>query len=253
MTIFDKYGVLKSVGVFILYALYFFLIRKSLFFLLDKGYLDEFPDLFFDNIDLIAYLPLIILILILSKKYKVKVDGNRGFFTIILIAVLFRVAEDPLIQFNSIKEGVKILEVSSSLKTAGMSSFLLLVLAIPFVEEYFFRKVMINLMNKTLYGVILSSILFTLVHIFTKTDILYLVGIFLLGVIAGWVYIKYGFLHCFLLHSTYNLIYFALAYSFTGFYYHTLTFLAFDIWYWLIVGLSLSILIYLIGNKTTAP
>jgi membrane protease YdiL (CAAX protease family) len=76
-----------------------------------------------------------------------------------------------------------------SFAQTGVSSFLMLVIAAPVLEEIIFRGVMLDgLLRRTtpLKAIVLSSFLFGLVHM---NPWQFVVG-FLVGVFAGWVYLK---------------------------------------------------------------
>jgi membrane protease YdiL (CAAX protease family) len=76
-----------------------------------------------------------------------------------------------------------------SFAQTGVSSFLMLVIAAPVLEEIIFRGVMLDgLLRRTtpLKAIVLSSILFGFVHM---NPWQFVVG-FLVGVFAGWVYLK---------------------------------------------------------------
>ncbi|WP_426276332.1 CPBP family intramembrane glutamic endopeptidase [Chryseobacterium sp. S-02] len=122
------------------------------------------------------------------------------------------------------------------------------VLIVPFTEELLFRKMALSYFNSSLvFGLLFSSILFALIHIdvnvnFNLLTISKLLIMFLLGIFTGLVYLRYGFTYSFILHATYNFIWYLLNMYRIG-YSKLLVDLNFDYRYWLIFGSCLIMLI----------
>lgn len=246
-------NILKSFGIFALYVIYFYLAHKILFFFTERGSLDSFHDTFFELIDFVIYIPIIIISLVYLYRYNRLKDNFKIDYRILFIpvlALLFRIVEDPIVQIDSIRNGFE-----SNIKNIEKTSFsdlkfkfILIILIIPFTEELVFRKTIINYFNKPVLALFISSFLFTIIHGHNKIEIGYLTIIFLFGLILGVIYIKWGLLYSFVFHATYNLMFFFLRYYFSGDYYDVLKRMNFGFSYWLIFGLALLIMIIIFNN-----
>lgn len=241
-------NILKSFGIFALYIIYFYLAHKILFFFTERGILDKFHDTFFELIDFVIYIPIIIISLIYLNRYNKLKNNFKIDYRILFIpvlALLFRIIEDPIVQIGSILNGFEsnIEDVEKTSFSDLKFKFILIIIVIPFTEELIFRKIVINFFNKPFLALFVSSFLFTIIHVYNKIEIGYLTNIFLFGLILGVIYIKWGLLYSFVFHLVYNLIFFFLRYYFSGDYYDILKKMNFGFSYWLIFGLALLVMV----------
>lgn len=91
--------------------------------------------------------------------------------------------------------------------------FLISIIIIPIIEEVVFRGLILNRLiqeksKKALFSIVLSSILFALIHDFEIASLMISFG---LGIIIGYIYVfTKNLFYCFIFHICYNLIWFIL-------------------------------------------
>lgn len=240
---------IKTITLFLFYISFFYLSKALLFYLLNNGYLDFLPNLFFDILDIILYSTLIIIFLSFLRKNNVDILIFREhnycyFFLALILGALFRVIEDPF--FNP--QYIDNVNINSNYKISYilMINIVSIVIIGPFLEELVFRKMMLSYLGKNFVGLLLSSGLFALIHSFNGFDTIKVISSFLFGIILGLIYLKNGLFYSLLSHSFYNIIFFMLNYHYNELYRKFLLKLNFGVYYWLIVGLSLTLMLSLL-------
>jgi membrane protease YdiL (CAAX protease family) len=239
----------KAFIIFLLYVFIFLLIKKLLFFLLEKGILDSFPEIFFETIDISTYLFVFILFFLifkpnlrLDKQKKLKI---KDLLVILLIIIAFRIIEDPLQNIDSIINGknLELIQGDTFKLNNPFYTLFLLVFITPLLEEFVFRKIMLGLLGGQLFSIIFSSILFSIIHLLAGFDLVIFLKTFSLGMIMSVLFLRKGFIAAFSGHAFYNLIYFVI--NFYGYKEYTLfiNHFNFNWFYWLIVLFSIISLI----------
>lgn len=161
-------------------------------------------------IDLLTYSTasvLIVIFLLLTKKKpkptnKVKISFKYLANTVLLIFAIY-ILFDPLFSRNLNTD-------NNSTILTGLINFLIFVIIPPLNEELIFRKSILRMFEarkKDVYiGILISSILFTLAHIdfYFEQNYKYLLTIFILGLIFGIIYFKYGLIYSIISHSLYS-------------------------------------------------
>lgn len=184
------------------------------------------------------------------SKISIKLIG-----IIILLGILFTIIKDPIINFYYIFDSYDIpiiLENRSfvlEIEIAYLSYFILLA---PIVEELFFRGFILtkiyNFNRQPIIPILYSSLLFSLIHFNPFNTLNFgftLMLAFLLGLCLGSIYVlTKNILYPILFHCICNLIVYARG-VFEKEYLEVISFFNFNYQYWTLVGISISLIIYL--------
>ncbi len=230
-----------------------------IFSLLIKNYdvLLEIREDYFLLVDTIIYA---FFILLFSFKYKnnfsvrgIKIDFEKTLL-VLLIATLYRVVEDPCFRLNIIFdiEDIKhpLGEVFKT-STEAIIVFLNVVVLSAIFEETLFRKIILTYFKKNnlIFGAILSSVLFTSIHInFSNVDFVKIVPIFLFGITAAIIYLRYGLKYSIVYHAGYNTLWFVISLN-NQMYWNVLSYLDFGYIYWGFIFASVIVLLLLLYNQ----
>lgn len=245
---------LKSFAVFLLFFVYAFLYEKLLLYIVNKGMLVDFNNEYATLFDIVFYIPFIIYIgfAFFGKRNKLDkgVNLHKDIFLILILAISFRIIENPITYFKFIETGKEI-----TLPKNGNSSFistflffLNFVIVVPIVEEFFFRKINLSFFSgNKIFAILYCSLLFSVYHLdfnnISFTPKLFL--IFLSGIICSVIYLKYGLLYSIFFHSFYNLTLMLLKLN-NNQYIALLNELNFNYLYWLIIFLGLGIFVWVL-------
>ena len=174
-----------------------------------------------------------------DSKLLFKKVSSIGILKVILIAILFSLSIDPLLNINILlgfSDYPAILGSSDNYLTLiNVINYLIL---IPIIEEIVFRNFILRKLFETkgaLFSVIYSTFLFSLVHInFLNFDSALYFGSILSGLLFGIIYIEYGLYGSIISHVIINFLWLFLA-NFNNLYWDTIKTLNFGIYYWLII------------------
>lgn len=252
-------SILKSIIVLIIYYSFVFLFEKLFIFILTKDAFLEIDTVYYLLTETLVFIIFIIISLLFIKKTvftsskKVSIK-YKPIIIIIVVAIVLRIFEDPILRINYIINGLEIAEIGD-FKLGKLSELLVIgintVLFASIFEELFFRKIIMSFFNsKDMFlGILISTILFTLIHIdFHSIDVSKIITIFIFGFISCIIYIRFGLFYSILFHSSYNLIWFFIKIGLIR-YWFVLKVLDFSYIYWtLIIISSLGIIFFL--NKS---
>jgi membrane protease YdiL (CAAX protease family) len=247
-------GVLYSVIAIITYYLIISGFSSLFEFIFTTEKFSEINDSYLLFIDSIIYLVFICLAIIFIKKFK-KVNINTSkitlnfIFKLLFFVLVFRLMEDPLLNINIIlgREAIPVNESQNPTTIIEMISTISgIVLLGPIFEELFFRKIILNFFE-TKYlsvGIIVSSLLFALIHLNTSSlNYISVLLSFVFGIIACLIYLKKGLFYTILFHIAYNFLWVVLK-EFRFEYWSILKKLDFGIIYWVLVILSFGVVFY---------
>ena len=248
-----KMAYIKSLLILIALLIYSFFYEKLLLYFVNNGVFSKISSEYFNLADTIFYLPIIFCAIFFFKDIRINEKVNIGYFVMIcLIAFLFKVIENPIVNINSILEHKRIIIPDNTDDKYDVFPFILsffnVVLLTSLSEEFLFRKLILSFFNKKniFIGCIFSSILFSAYHFsfenITSTKPLI---IFFLGLILSLIFVKYGLFYSILLHSCYNFLWLLIDINKMG-YAKLLNNSNFSYSYWCIIGLSLIIFFYLL-------
>jgi len=247
----------------VLLVIVYYAILNGLTLLLFHSIKTDFFDTIF-KIHLIELLPVVITMTLVFFFYKKSVgtkrfNVNAKYLIIALIfAFLIRLFNDPIYRFLELFDYKEIPSniPNSSFIISDQSLFVLkVIILIPILEEVFFRGVLLHLLkNKiksNIIGVLISSILFALIHI-TPVSIKYttIITAFTFGIVASIIYLKYGLLYAIALHMIHNLLWLIIREN-RLFYFDMLREMNFGVLYWGIVLTSLLLMIYIFKKQAT--
>lgn len=249
---------IKSVifSIFNLIAIYIILILLEglLLFLLDGYFLfEEIHFSFFQCVYKLIITLTIIFLYSKNEKLKILSDSKSVNYTdvllIFILALFLRIAVDPIFRSEEILNGLpSSLDKEYPNPVLDLNSafiFINVVLLIPIFEELFFRAFLLQKLLlsgiKSEYSILISSILFGLIHIESNQIIIGTI----LGLITGIVFLKKGIIGSVLLHLVYNFIWFLLDH-FRNSYWTLIELLDFGFFYWLIFLIALITLFLII-------
>lgn len=202
--------------------------------------------------DTVIYSVLILLVTVVIKKTANNIPNFKNVFSfksllaIILLGLIIRLFEDPFLRMDIVLRNedfpvIEDLQLSGFLGKA--ITFFNVVLLAPVFEELVFRKLILNFfkIQNLFLGIILSSLLFALIHIKSLDYINYtsIILAFIFGVIACVIYLRYGLTYSIIFHVIYNLIWFVFK-EYKQEYWNTLKELNFGFIYWLIFSFATS-------------
>ena len=189
---------------------------------------------------------------IYSNILKFKNIRLYHFLILISIAIFYRVSIDPLYRIKLIfnQENYPNLTIINYSYIKLTFTVLNVIILVPILEELIFRraiiKLLINKRENIYFAIILSSFLFSLIHInFLDINFISIINSFLFGIVLAIIYIKLGLKYSILLHVFSNLIWFLLSIN-THYYWELIRELNFDYKYWLICFISSGVLIVLL-------
>ncbi|PKF73279.1 CPBP family intramembrane glutamic endopeptidase [Chryseobacterium sp. PMSZPI] len=249
------YSYIKTIVLFLFYLTYSKIYEYLLIWFSNKGILATIDRGYLYFADTIFCIPIIILYFIFFQKQTKPLLNGVNYKILILItllAICFKTVENPITNINYIitNKTIKILDNPIDWSTFDLVLlFFNTVLIVPFTEELLFRRIALSYFSNSdlMPGLILSSILFALIHVDANINLLTSykpIIMFFLGIITGLVYFKYGFIYSFIFHSTYNLLW-CLLHLYRAEYLKILMNLNFGSIYWLIIFFSLGGLILL--------
>ena len=246
--------VIYSIFAVALYLCTLFTISYIFKFAISRFDFSNINDLWIEFIEPSVYLTFILVLLLVNvRKEGFLIKKNISLKTVVivlLLAISYRVFEDPIFRINLIFEGFdkpEIFASANSLMVNLIRAVNIIILASVF-EELLFRKTILNLFKKegVRFGILFSSFLFAIIHIknpyFSYST---LITAFIFSIIASMIYMKYNLLYSILFHIFYNSIWYALKLN-SELYWTTLEYLNFDYRYWIIYGLGTSFFVLLI-------
>lgn len=173
-------------------------------------------------------------------KFKSK-ESWKAFVIVPLIALLYRVFEDPLLRMELLCGDSESMMRHDNLYHWDdiIILFLEYSLLSSLLEELVFRRVVIGIFLKDFFisAIVISSLLFVLKHwVFAADDldIAELITVFTFSIIASLLYVKGNLLLAIVFHSTYNLLWLILRVK-HNFYSELIEYLDFNVTYWLAI------------------
>lgn len=203
-------------------------------------------------IDFLTYLTVLIFIIIflLLTRNKTKSTFKPEFFlkylamTILLVFTIYIIL-GPLLSRN-------ISANNSSTVLIGFIKFLILVIIPPLNEELIFRRAILRMFEAgkgdVFIGILFSSILFTLVHadLYFEQNYKYLLTIFILGLLFGIIYYRFGLIYSIISHSLYS--FFIFLYTDVYVNVNILSYIDNNVLSWIIYSLICITFIYIIAR-----
>lgn len=217
----------------------------------------------------VIYIVLITISLVYLKGQNKTVFTERSkislnkVLVIFLIALLYRVFEDPFLRNEVIYGTQKIPDASGG----SLDPLQIVMVSLNFVllssvlEELVFRRIALGyfFLNNIALGVFVTSTFFTVKHISLSgslnVDYIQLLGVFIFSLVSSFCYLYHGgLLYAILFHFFYNLIWLFIG-VYKNVYWKVLTALDFRAAYWVFVfasGLLLCILLITRSSKITS-
>ncbi|KIX19630.1 hypothetical protein SY27_17580 [Flavobacterium sp. 316] len=244
---------LKCITITFIYYLLTSGLSILLYLTLGRYLFFEYPN-YLDIIETIVYVIILIIIFFFLKKttktsLSKDVEKNsliKIISIIFTIAIIYRIIIDPLYRINIITGQSSYPTITEQFipTSKKIITFLNFVILIPIIEEIVFRKIILKSLSKhqkTLNSLFISSFLFALVHInFYPFSFEYVsfINAFLIGLIAGVIYLKFGLLFCITFHAFFNLSWFILNLIYYKEYWQGIILLDFNFIYWLIIMIA---------------
>tara|TARA_B110000046_G_scaffold168176_1_gene186387 strand:- start:5257 stop:6054 length:798 start_codon:yes stop_codon:yes gene_type:complete len=252
-------GILYSVISITLYYLIITGFGYLITFIFTTEYFLNVNEAYFLFIDSIIYLIFICLAIFFIRKFsKTSILGSKispnFILKILFFIIIFRFMEDPMLNID-IVFGNEIIPVgenqNSTITMELISTFLGIVLLGPIFEELFFRQIILSFFGRKylITGVLVSSVLFALIHInISSINYISVILSFAFGIVACLIYFKKGLYYSILFHVGYNFFWFLLK-EFRFEYWSILKKLDFGIGYWLItIGSLIAVLYFSYSN-----
>jgi membrane protease YdiL (CAAX protease family) len=183
-----------------------------------------------------------------KKRLRLNFNIARGagtYFTLIILAILTKIVNDPIYRCEEIvgkSEIIEAVDYMTLFSTAALFLFIKSVILVPIVEEVIFRGYILSSFIKIkkydIWGVLLSAALFSLIHISGEAKL----SAFNIGLVSGVIYLRFGLISAIFYHSIYNFIWFGFV-IYPNIYWKGIQFLEFGYSYWLIFLLALTSLI----------
>lgn len=199
-----------SVGIFMLYK--FLAIRA-----INRGLFAEISSTWFYIMDLILNLVYgFLLIYLFQPKIKFSLKNRKYILVPILLlaAFLFRFFENPTANIELIRNFKEFKFFDTEYRSIYdlIFVFITLIIVVPFVEELFYRKLLLNGFSNKVSAIIISSLLFAVFHLIRELSISVFITTFLFGIVSCLIYNKSGLFFSFIFHASYNLLFFTIAY-----------------------------------------
>ncbi|WP_164975314.1 CPBP family intramembrane glutamic endopeptidase [Lutibacter sp. HS1-25] len=146
----------------------------------------------------------------------------------------------PVFEFNSIPLNDNIIEILS------------VILIAPIFEELFFRALLLNPFikeKKVLFGVIITSLLYSISHLYITSisyhvDYIFLINYFLIGIIFSVLRVNFGLIYAIIAHFIYNLLTFLYDKEIINLF--VLDYINFSSLYWSIYILMMLLIVFLV-------
>lgn len=193
----------------------------------------------------------------LKKAIKIQNYNSKVYLYLPLIGIGLFLLNKPFWDFTKIAEyyqGISTNDnsVISNNNIALIYSLISTLLIAPIIEELFYRKFLLDKLlkkNKPIIAVVVSSVCFSLIHIETPNN---LIPAFTSGIILGIIYLKTKKIgYCIMLHFIVNLIIVTTNNIRTS-YDNWLIGYNFDLIYWLLFGIGITITLIGMNKITTA-
>ncbi len=253
-------GYKKAILFFISFFLISSLVSALLFFTIDDN--DFFRGLSYtlELSDIIYSLIIITIILYFNKRNKnigrVKLSFSTNYsliFYILISTIIFKILVDPIFRLNEILDTTLILNDKKPIFNSLPQNILIfidVVLLTPIIEEIIFRGYILKILEKKklVPKILFTSFLFTLTHI--PSDLNSLFVIFIFAILLGLISLRFGLIYSIIFHSLYNFIWFIM-YIFSHKYWQLLESLKFNYIYWSVIVLSAIIFLLVIKKITT--
>ncbi|GAA3594110.1 CPBP family intramembrane metalloprotease [Flavivirga amylovorans] len=239
----------KAIIIFISFFIISRLVTIILFFTIDYNSFLSDSSYSFALSDVIYSIIMLIIIAYFDKKNKtvnktdLSYDKNYSFLLLLILgSILFRVCIDPIIRLDEILNISNLPAEDQRInKTVYENIFIFLdvVLLAPIIEEIVFRGYILNALNKIKFNskILLSSLLFTLIHV--PLELTSLIPVFILGVILGYIAMRFKLIYAIIFHALYNLIWFIIDFN-SNDYWDLISSLNFRYTYWGLVLICLS-------------
>lgn len=164
------------------------------------------------------------------------------------LALIVQILNNPIHQYDSIMGNKEVINEINyfQVKYLPLILFFKSVILVPIVEEVVFRGYILGRFVKEqkyiFFGLILSTILFALIHISLKSMFAALV----IGLVAGCIYLKIGLIGAIIFHSFYNFIWYLSTINSKAFW--NIHLLDFGVIYWVIVVIAATLVLLYLRN-----
>lgn len=199
--------------IVISYVLLF--IIQGLLFLVVFAFLKNKPEnnnlgVLITNISFILVICGLLKIFNLKSNKRFEFPNFKILTYVVLLAICLAIAY-PLLSFlsfaiNISNNSIEFTTLNLSLQTSSFFYYFSVVFISPILEEFYYRKIILNEINKkynSFWAILISSILFSLMHM----DYVQCQLSFLFGLLAGYLYLKTNKIEItILLHSIVNLL-----------------------------------------------
>jgi len=229
---------------FVSYFLILYIFNSLFSFLLLREEFVDIEEYYIDLIETVIYSFLILFSLLFIKKRKYSLvrrfSGSSTVFLMLLLTVLYRLLEDPILRFSVIDGLEAVPALSKAEYTSSVSQFIIffnLIILAAIFEELLFRKIMLSFFksNNVNFGIVFCSFLFALIHLKGwHFNLPILISSFSFSVLASIIYLKYDIIHSVVFHSSYNILWCILLMKKQE-YWDVLVFLNFGYYYWLTI------------------
>lgn len=247
---------LKTILITICFMFIVYIVNLVLYDQLGLYILDNIPSLFY-GIESIEYLIYFVILFLLRKQIKL-LEKKGGEYRItkvfhsISLSILCFLITDIIYNFEFIflaKDTPVLDSENNPISFYILFYFINNILLTPILEELVFRRIIFQSLireKRILISLLFSSFLFTLIHIdFVEYDYYLYIATFLIGIVLGVIYYKYGLLYSVLFHLIFNLLTFVIKLNQYK-YWNVLNEMNFDYKYWIIQVISLSGIIYIL-------
>lgn len=148
------------------------------------------------NLDILLLISILNIVygIILLKIFNVKKDRKsfnisiKNIFIVVFITILMNYFVTNIVNLLKIVSVNQLYIEKMLLNSNLISGFMLICISAPFIEEIIFRKIIFQLFNNKIIGLILSSVIFALLH--ESKNIILLLLYFIIGLTFGGVYYK---------------------------------------------------------------
>ena len=194
-------------------------------------------------INIISYIIILILLILIKKNKSKRIEKFEKKYLLIsiLFPLFFILTLDPIYNIDYIKgENLIINDVNVDFfNVVLLIKIIQLLILTPFLEEFFFRRILIenfDKKNNKIKVILFTSLLFALAHTNPFSLNFYqIAGAFVLGLLTGLIYFKANFIYCVLAHLIYNMV---IMLTSGKFYWTIIEELSFGLTYWFLWFIS---------------
>jgi len=205
-----------------------------------------------DLVETLFYLISILLFSIYLRKRSLKINSINSFSIfrtlvfVVFLALIYRIAEDPILRFYQLMGGNFNL-FSSYSKYTNIELIILglnVIILAPILEELIFRKGMLDLFDRKnfAFSVLLSSLMFAAIHANgIANNYITILASFLFGVVTCVIYLRFNIIVSIVFHVTYNIVWYILEIRKAD-YWKLISELDFNLVYWFIQFTSVAVI-----------